>query len=63
MTCNQLITLLNIYRGTEDLEHKVGMYETDILILKSKDLIYDTDFGHNTTLTGTKLVKKILEQK
>ena len=39
MTCNQMILLLSICRGTEDSEFRVGTYENDLKHLQAEGYI------------------------
>ena len=56
MTCNQLILLCQIYRGTEAREFKIGTWEDDLKILKRMKLITDDEI----TPKGDKKIKSVL---
>lgn len=75
MSCNRLMVLLAIYRGTLHVEAPMGTRDEDLEILTKRGLI-ETDpnpqrssdrkplminLGYNTTDRGDKLVRAVLE--
>jgi hypothetical protein len=61
MTCNRLMVLLAIYRGTDD-QQEIGTYKDDLDILKYAGLIClnkGTGWDWNCTDKGRELVKNV----
>lgn len=47
LTCNQLIFLLNMYRGTHAETLRMGTDQDDVLVLISHKLVVATQFNNN----------------
>jgi len=58
LTVNQLILLLDIYRGYEAIRHP-GTLRTDLRMLKRANLITDDIVEPRLTLTGEAMIVRI----
>lgn len=57
LTVNQIVVLLDIYRGCDTQEN--GTYSTDLMVLLERKLIIKQGKSWDTTITGNKLVQEM----
>ena len=61
MTCNQLMTLLAIYRGSLDCEYLTATLSNDLARLAHLGLVVDTArAGWKTTMAGDRHARRVL---
>lgn len=58
MTCNQLILLLQIYRGTLKNELKIGTFKDDVLFLEREGYIKTSPAFNDTHFECTPLATR-----
>lgn len=61
MTCNQIMVLLDIYRGTFCSDRHMGTVKQDLARLFHSGLITDRTILASCTDAGTRLVGRILK--
>ncbi len=63
ITCNQLILLLNIYRGTTSNEDHIGTFLSDLGHLQKKGFITIGDHEYKVSPLGEKIIGTMLTIK